>query len=106
MIVNTVVSTPKPEFKQTFIEHMKELAVLVQAEDGCITYELFEDPNHRSRLLLFEEWESQAALEKHLAQPHMTKHHELALPWFDREIIMTTYDIAKTNRQVFGGQAS
>ncbi len=101
MIVNTVFSTPKKEYKQTFIEHMARLSEVVKQEDGCITYLLLEDPNHPTRLVLFEEWESQEALNKHLEQPHMIEHHEKALPWFDGEIVMTTYEINEFNRQKF-----
>jgi quinol monooxygenase YgiN len=101
MIVNIVRSTPKPEFKQAFIDSMRSLAEIVRAEKGNIRYELFVDPNSDNRLMLYEEWESQETLDVHLGQPHMVEHHEHARPWFDGEVEMVTFDIAKMNRMVF-----
>lgn len=99
MIINTVVSTPKIEFKETFIEHMKTLSELVRQEEGCITYELFVDPYHPNRLFLFEEWKNQEALDKHLTQPHMLAHFEEAKPWFEGNVVMNTYESQSLYRQ-------
>jgi quinol monooxygenase YgiN len=101
MIINIVRSTPKPEFKQLFIQNMRKLADLVRREEGSIRYELFVDPNTDSRLMLYEEWNTRDALEAHLKQPHMIEHHEQARPWFEGEIEMVTFEIASAVRTVF-----
>lgn len=36
-------------------------------EAGCLKYELFEDKYYKGSFFTYEEWESEAALEAHLA---------------------------------------
>ena len=40
-------------------------------EPGCITYAFTADLVDRGRFRIFEEWESQEALDLHFAAPHM-----------------------------------
>ena len=40
-----------------------------RAESGCKLYELYESDS-RGRFYFYEEWESQAALNQHVATPH------------------------------------
>jgi quinol monooxygenase YgiN len=40
-------------------------------EAGCISYTFSGDFADRGRFRVFEEWESQAALDAHFASPHM-----------------------------------
>ncbi len=52
----------------------KTLANLLKptrAEDGCIGYELYKDPNQAGHLMLCENWRDQGALDLHLKSPHM-----------------------------------
>lgn len=39
---------------------------LSQKEDGCLKYHLFEDKHYTGSFFTYEEWESEAALDKHL----------------------------------------
>jgi len=43
-----------------------------RAESGCESYELYESDS-RGRFYLYEIWESQAALDRHLATPHFQR---------------------------------
>src|SRR5271169_4446623 len=61
-----------------------QLRVLLQgmltptrAESGCESYELYESDS-RGRFYLYETWESQSALDRHLATPHF-KHLQQAV---------------------------
>ena len=74
-----VIYQTKPGCRDAFVREMKESGVLriIRAEDGCLQYEYFcaeEDPD---RLLLVEEWESEAKQRTHVAQPHMSVVREL-----------------------------
>ncbi len=40
-------------------------------EQGCITYRFYEDLEHHGRMRVYEEWESEAALEAHIQSEHM-----------------------------------
>ena len=53
---------------------LQGMLVPTRAEEGCISYELYESGS-RGRFYFDEAWESQAALDKHTATPHF-KHLE------------------------------
>jgi quinol monooxygenase YgiN len=40
-------------------------------EDGCLSYRLYEDTENENEFVFVEEWESQEALERHFATPHI-----------------------------------
>jgi|ERR1700690_2128546 quinol monooxygenase YgiN len=76
-----------------------QLRVLLQgmltptrAESGCESYELYESDS-RGRFYLYEIWESQAALDRHLATPHFQRLKqtgaELAKEPFEVNIVKT-----------------
>ena len=65
------------------IEDFKKLVPLVLAEDGCIQYDPTIDAETSIELqttdgpnclTVVEKWESEEALKKHLAAPHMDEH--------------------------------
>ena len=99
MIVNVVILNTKQEFREEYITVMNGLGPTVREEDGCITYELFQDAYDPLRMLLFEEWESQEALEKHLTQSHMKEHFDQVKDWFAGEATMNTYGVQSIQRQ-------
>lgn len=53
---------------------LQGMLVPTRAEEGCISYELYESDS-RGRFYFDEAWESQAALDKHTTTPHF-KHLE------------------------------
>jgi quinol monooxygenase YgiN len=53
---------------------LQDMLVPTRAEEGCLSYELFESDS-KGRFYFDEAWESQAALDKHIATPHF-KHLE------------------------------
>jgi len=55
------------------IEMCKELVELTRKEDGCISYELYQDINDSTILTFVEEWESKEALDKHMKTEHFTR---------------------------------
>jgi quinol monooxygenase YgiN len=66
-----------------FLALARQLAPLVQAEQGCIRYEYTLDtasplpiqgPIDDHRITLIEQWESAAALAAHLQAPHMKQY--------------------------------
>ena len=92
MIIVTVTTTPKPEHRQPYIDHMVSLAETVRTEDGCFTYTLYTDPADPARLFLYEEWENRAALDAHMGQPHMAAHREKISGWFSRPTVIRIHE--------------
>jgi quinol monooxygenase YgiN len=56
---------------------LQGMLIPTRAEQGCTWYELYESDS-RGRFYFDETWESQAALDKHIATPHF-KHLEKAI---------------------------
>ena len=51
-------------------------------EVGCQRYQLHQDLDHPHSWMLYEVWESEAALTAHQGQPHFTEFVAKAEPWF------------------------
>lgn len=63
----------KPGMAPAFVQALKEsgLQATVQAEEGCMQYDYHLSCEAADTVLLLEKWIDTAALDKHLAQPHM-----------------------------------
>lgn len=68
----------KREEAKTIIKKMMDATAL---EDGCISYEFTFNPWDDAEVRLFEEWESQEALDTHFETAHMAEFRK-ALPEF------------------------
>jgi len=52
---------------------LSELIEPTRRESGCINYELLQNNEDPTDFTFVEEWESGAALDSHLATPHLQK---------------------------------
>ncbi len=91
MIIVTVAGKVKPQFRQTFLEHMEVLGNLVREEKGCLNYQQTISADDPDLLFLYEEWNSQEELLVHLQSEHMQAHLSEARPWFEW-VDMKTYE--------------
>jgi quinol monooxygenase YgiN len=63
----------KSENVERFKKTIVELIDKTRTEDGCITYELFQDINDSSILTFIEEWDNVEALTKHSKTEHFMR---------------------------------
>lgn len=56
-----------PAQRDAFLAERYQMMQKSRSEDGCLEYTFAADPLESSRVILFERWESQAALDAHLA---------------------------------------
>jgi len=72
----TVVAQIK--VKEGMEEKVKqELIALLKptrSEKGCISYDLHQSVEDKSRFMFYENWASKQDLDKHLGMPHMKSH--------------------------------
>ena len=61
----------KPEAVDGIREALKELVAATLAEDGCLAYDLFESASAPGTFVTVERWTDQAALDAHMAMPHV-----------------------------------
>ena len=60
----------KPEKVDAFLAATKDLIEKSRAEEGCISYSLYQDPHDKTKFLFFEEWKNQAAVDFHFSTDH------------------------------------
>jgi len=65
-----------------------------RAESGCISYTFSEDLEEPGTFRIFEEWESQEALDAHFASPHMAKFQGVVGSLGVREMKVQRYEVA------------
>jgi quinol monooxygenase YgiN len=56
-----------PEQRDAFLTERHERMRTSRSEDGCLEYTYAADPLEPGRVVLFERWETQSALDAHLA---------------------------------------
>jgi len=57
----------KPERAKDFIEAAKDIIAKSNTEEGCLFYQLFQDPYDSSKFVFVEEYKNQAAVDAHFA---------------------------------------
>ena len=73
VIVVAVIVTFDGSSQENVVAAANRVAEITRTEKGCISYEFFADINRRGRILLFEEWESEEAVDAHLSSPHLAE---------------------------------
>lgn len=63
----------KPEQAEAFEPLFRELIEATRKENGCIEYRLFKKTDEPGAYTFVEEWENQAALNRHMASEHFTR---------------------------------
>ena len=64
----------EPGHRDQFIAGRMEMMRTSRAEAGCLEYTFAADPLDPGRVVLYERWESQAALDVHLAACEVAAH--------------------------------
>jgi len=62
--------TAKPGQEQRLRDALDAMITPSLAEEGCLGYQPFTDPNRADRMVIIEEWVSSAALDHHFTLPH------------------------------------
>jgi quinol monooxygenase YgiN len=71
----------KPETRADAVQAALKMARATQAEAGCTSYRFYSDLEDPNTFLIFEQWESEAALMAHFQTPHMAEFNA-AIPRF------------------------
>ena len=67
-----------PEDIEKILPHLYQLVRATYENDGCINYDVAEDPFDKGLIRFSELWPSRKSLESHLAAPHIE-------PWRQQE---------------------
>ncbi|MDH5544978.1 MAG: antibiotic biosynthesis monooxygenase [Gammaproteobacteria bacterium] len=82
-----------PENINDVLPHLREFVKATQELDGCILYEVAEDPFDKGLIRFSELWPDRASLEKHLIAPHIEPWREQARKYGLSERVFNSYDI-------------
>jgi len=83
----------KPEKRDLFIQLATDTLEPTRKEPGVISYSFYEEANVPNSFIYFEEWESRAALDKHLKQPYVTRLLDKFPEMLAEEANIRIYDI-------------
>jgi quinol monooxygenase YgiN len=62
-----------PGHEEELGAELLSLVAPTRAEPGCLVYELHFDPEDPSKFMFYEKFASQAALDQHIAMPHLKR---------------------------------
>lgn len=68
-----VLISTQPGRRQDQVTAFERLVPLVRAETGCLRYDLHAVEGDDDRLVILEEWATQADLDAHGVAPHMVE---------------------------------
>ena len=60
----------KPENVEAFMKKLADNAAAARKEPGCKQFEVLVDPNDRTKIMLYEVYNDEAAFETHQQTPH------------------------------------
>jgi len=67
----------EPGERDTFLGAVQSMVSATLEEPGCQEYAFSPDPNDDNRVMLFELWDDQHALDGHFASAHMAQWQEV-----------------------------
>jgi quinol monooxygenase YgiN len=85
-----------PAHREEAVAAALEMMEATRREAGCVTYAFSADLADPGRFRIFEEWESQAALDAHFAAPHMASFQARVAALGVRAMRIQKYEIARS----------
>lgn len=80
MVVLTAFIEVLPTDRAAIRAALPAVVAATRAEEGCEEYGCYEDTQQSGRFVFVERWRDKAALDRHLATPHMADWMEVAGP--------------------------
>ena len=76
-----------------FIEAAKFMIDSSNAEPGCISYMLYQNPYDQTQLIFVEEWKDQAAIDAHFAMPYFKAFGPKTSDWRSQPTEVKIFDV-------------
>lgn len=91
MIIKSVTFYIKREYIKDFIEATKENQKNSREEKGVVCFDFFQCKEDETKFLLYEGYETEQDIEKHLETEHFKKWIALVEQWFSNPRDRVTY---------------
>ena len=87
-----------PAKVETATEAARAVMAATRQEEGCISYTFSADLDEPGHFHIFEEWESQAALDAHFKAPHMAEFQKAMGGFGVSEIRVQRYEVGQVDK--------
>lgn len=98
MIIVTGELSVLSEGRADAVEAMRRVAEATRSEAGCRAYDFYADVRDPDRFRVYEEWESDEALNAHLAAPHTQAFLAAIGPVAAAEPVIIRYEVSASRR--------
>jgi quinol monooxygenase YgiN len=88
----------KPEYRDAFLEQVKELVKQSQVEEGNISYQLYENTELPNAFVMLEEWKDASAIEFHNQTTHYKEFGKVAKDFLLEPPQVVKYEVSSKNR--------
>ena len=85
----------KPEYREEFINLSEGMLEPSRSEDGCIHYELLQNPFNQDHFTFYEKWKSQEDLQEHFQKHYFQEFVNNVAELIVGDGNVTTYDVEK-----------
>lgn len=85
----------KEEFRESFLNDVVNLVDQSQAEEGNISYQLYEDTTKPNQFVMVEEWKDADAVTFHFNTPHFKDFGKMAANYFQEPTRVDKYEATK-----------
>ena len=96
MIIVLAKVSVKPEKKTDLLALAQAVIATTQAEEGCISYVLFDNPYDPSGCMFVEEWKDKASLERHSASSHIAEWRKKSAGFLAAKTVLKLYQGEET----------
>jgi len=90
IVANIVAHADKIDLVHT---ELKKLVDITRAEEGCVLYDLHQNNDNPAHFMFFENWESRALWQTHMAAPHLAEYGAATAGAIES---FTLYEMTKT----------
>lgn len=73
MILLKAQLTIKAEDRAAFLQAMQTFVQASRAEEGCLSFDCYEDMTHPHYFIVLQTWEDEAALQQHESSEHVAQ---------------------------------
>lgn len=88
----------KADNREELVKLAHSMIAPSMAEEGCISYTLYEDSSKTNSFLFFEEWKSQEAIDRHFQTPHFQEFMQQFPKMIEGEPTIKIHEIKATKQ--------
>jgi quinol monooxygenase YgiN len=83
----------KSERVADFIEAARAMIDSSNAEPGCLSYQLYQNPYDNTKFIFVEAWKDQAAIDTHFSMPYFTAFGPKVQDWLQQPTEINILDV-------------